>query len=140
MRYSAPNQIAAATFARLKTDPAGAALRALLGAGAASVITADALKVGAELLPARPLVALRVGPVPTLGHVDGHAYSLWIYDDPDQGTARIDQIAAAVPLAFDTDRGAPPLAGGVRLGALAEPRHDPALGLEARRYDLTVYA
>jgi hypothetical protein len=124
MRFSDPSIIAALAFNRIKSDAAGASVRAMLGEEGASVIPADHL--GRGDLPARPLLAYRPGPVPTVA---------------GQGTYRIGQIAAALALAYDLDRGAPVLpspAGAARVGSLSEPRDDAALGLRFRRLDLTI--
>jgi hypothetical protein len=139
MRFSDPSIIAALAFNRVKSDAAGASVRAMLGEEGASVIPADHL--GRGDLPARPLLAYRPGPVPTVAGVDVHNGGWLIYDDPGQGTYRIGQIAAALALAYDLDRGAPPLpspAGVARVGSLSEPREDAALGLRFRRLDLTI--
>ena len=91
----------AATFARLKGEAAGADVRALLGAGAASVIPARALR-GA--LPARPLIAWRQGAVTGQGddwrRVVG---AWWAYDDPAQDYYRINSIVAAIEAAHPLD-------------------------------------
>lgn len=139
MRFSNPATIGGHVFNRLKVDDAGASTRALLGAGADSVIAADVLVMGTARLPARPLVAYRPGPVVTVGGLDQHGASWWIYDEPARGTAGLDLVAAQLVTAYDTDRGAPPLpspCGAVRVGTLSEPRIDSALGLIARRFDL----
>lgn len=141
MRFSNPATIAAAAFDRVKSDAAGVPARALLGQGAASVIPADSLLLGTAALPARPLLAYRPGPVPHVGGLDQHGGAWWIYDDPGRGTGGIDAIAAALVAAYDIDRGAPPLpspCGGVRVGALSEPRTDAALGLLCRRLDIII--
>ena len=137
MRYAtSPVAVAAAVRARIATDGAGAACRALLGAGAGSVIAASALEVGVPGLPLRPLLALSLGPVPTTGGADQHTASWYIYDDASQGTARIDAIATALVALYDQERAAPLSVGPVDVGALSEPRIDSALRLRYRRLDL----
>lgn len=139
MRFSNPSTISAVAFARVKSDAAGASVRALLGEGAASVIPAAHL--GKKPLPPCPLVAYRPGPVPTVAGVDIHNGAWLIYDDPEQGTYRIGQIASALVQAYELDRGAPVLAspaGAARVGSLSEPRNDEALGLTFQRLDLTI--
>jgi hypothetical protein len=114
-------------------------VRALLGEGAASVLPPGALEQGAANLPDRPIAVLAPGAVPTNGGLDQHTGAWWLYDDPSQGTARLDALALAVCLAYDVERGAPALtAGRLVLGDLSEPRLDTALGLRARRLDYTV--
>ena len=143
MRFSNPAAISRIVMERLTIDPAGAPVRVQLGAGAASVIHADELSRGLQALPARPLIAYRAGAVATVQGVDVHTADLWIYDDPEQRTYRIDQIAAALPGVYDYQRGAPTLpspAGAAALGTLGEPRTDPALGLAVRRLPLTIDA
>jgi hypothetical protein len=128
---SNPATVARLAYERIKTSSTGAATRALLGAGAASVIPWTALAAGPVALPARVLVAYKPGPVSRVAEVDQHGGEWWIYDDPAQGTWRIDQVAAAIAAAYDPAQGAPLLpfpAGQARLGALSEPRIDRALG------------
>lgn len=140
MRFSDPTIVNHAVFARLASEAAGAAARALLGAGAASVLTSDALERGTSGLPARPLAVLASGPVPTNGGIDQHTGAWWLYDDPSQGLARLDALAKAICDAYDIERGAPALtAGRLLLGDLSEPRLDTALGLRARRLSYTVH-
>lgn len=139
MRFSNPTEISAVAFNRIKSDAGGAAVRALLGEGATSVIPAAHL--GRSPLPPCPLVAYRPGPVPTVAGVDIHTGAWLIYDDPEQGTYRIGQIASALVQAYELDRGAPVLpspAGAAHAGSLSEPRDDEALGLTFLRLDLTI--
>lgn len=141
MRFSDPSLVHRLTFLRIKSDAAGAAVRALLGSTTLSIIAATELNKAA--LPPRPFLAYKPGGCENLGGIDVHSASWWIYDDPAQGTWRIDLVAAALPAAYLFERGAPPLpspAGPVRVVALAEPRDDLALGLRHRRLDLTVDA
>lgn len=142
MRFSPPASIAGSVFARVKSDAQGSAIRALLGAGAASVIPADMLSGGITDLPARPLLALAILPARTDGARDLHAYRWWVYDDPHQGTVRIDRILAVLPRAYDLEYTAPlsAPASGVQLGGASESRVDSILNLRWRFYDLIILA
>lgn len=143
MRAS-PAAVSRVAYQRVATDAAGAAVRALLGAGGASVIPWLSLQAGAAALPPRPFVAYKPGVVAEVTGVDQHGGEWWIYDDPGQGTWRIDQVADALAAAFDPRRGAARLpwpAGGARVDPLSEPRVDRALGgLIVRRLPLILDA
>lgn len=86
-------------YAQLKTALAGAAVRAALGAGAASIIPANQLRQ--EPRPARVLLVWRGGSV---GGASGEMRPLtgvwWIYDDPNQGYARIDALVPLIEAAY----------------------------------------
>lgn len=141
MRFSNPASIHRLAFQRLKSDPAGAAARALLGDAERSVIPAT--DIGRAPLPPRPFLAYKPGPSTNVLGIDTHTAAWWIYDDPPQGTYRVDQVAAALAPAYLPERGAPPLpspAGPARLLGLSEPREDLALGLRYRRLDLSIDA
>lgn len=141
MRFSNPAAIAQAVVNRIATDAEGEAVRDLLSAGAAGVITVDQLEAGADDLPERPIVALATLPARTDGGRDLHTFRWWVYDDPDQNTARIDLILAQLPRAYDPERvPLPPGIGGVQFGGASEARPDSALGLRFRFFDLTVIA
>ena len=109
--------ITAAIYARPAADAAGAAVRALLGDGAASVLHAEDLRVeGLHIaqLPARPLLALRRGAAPQADRVIWRPTFTWfIYDDIAQGYARTERVLAALGLAYYA---APVEAAGVRIG------------------------
>lgn len=141
MRWGNAATITALILARVTADAAGADVRARLGAGAASALMADQLQPGAPLLPARPLLALDVLPTGTDGPVDRSSYRWWIYDDPEQGTARIDALAAALALAYDGQRveahRMPPPIAAMAIGPLSAPRRDDSLGLVGRALSLT---
>jgi len=141
MRFTDPAAIAGAVFARLTTAAEGVAVRGLLGAGAASVIPVDRLEAGADDLPTRPLVALATLPARTDGGRDLHTFRWWVYDDPQQGTARIGLVLAALPGAYDPERAPLPAGvGGIQFGGASEARVDTALNLRFRFFDLVVIA
>lgn len=144
MIFADPATVAGAIVARLTTEAAGSGVRALLADGADGVISADALEPGSVRvaeLPARPFIALALGPVASDGARDLHGAGLWLYDDLSQGHARLGALGKAAADALDVRRGAPPLARGDAVpGDLSEPRIDSALGLRARRLALIVYA
>jgi hypothetical protein len=95
-----PNR--ALLYARLKSDAAGAAVRAATGAGDASgVIPAHLLR---KPLPARPFVCARAGVIS--GQSDsmrGVVLTWWVYDQPEQGYARIDALIDLVSAAYPID-------------------------------------
>ena len=87
-----------AIYDRLKTDAAGASVRALLG-GAGSVI--HAVNVGSK--PTRPFVALRAGAIPGASReVRIPAFTWWVYDDKEKGYAKIGDILEAIEAAYTT--------------------------------------
>lgn len=95
-----------AVYQRLSTDDDGAVVRDLLGAGAASVLLAEDLRVEGltvAQLPARPLVALRRNAAPQIDRVITRPiYTLYAYADPSEGYGAIEQIPLAVQLAFES--------------------------------------
>lgn len=96
--------ITGAVFERLRTDAAGAAVRAALGVGVSSVLHAEDLRVeglGVRALPARPLVALRRGAVPQSQRVVYQPiYTWYCYDDPAIGYGRIEALPLLIAQAF----------------------------------------
>lgn len=95
-----------AFFDRAATDAAGAAIRAALGAGAASVIHAERLRSygPGALMPARVLLAFRGGPISGASwERRGVALTWWIYDDPAQGYARINGLIPLIEAAYPFD-------------------------------------
>jgi hypothetical protein len=119
-----------AVYARLYADAQGAAVRALLGAGADSVLVAEDLRIeGLTVLslPARPLVALRRGAVPIDGRVVNRpVYTWYVYDDPSAGYGRIEallqplaQVYEGTPLFVSTVA-----VGDVEVSAGAQLRDD----------------
>jgi len=126
--------VGALVVARLKTDAEGASVRALLGAGAQGVIHADDLS--RDTLPARPLLALRAGPVPQLNRiVHAPIFTWWIYDDLEQRYARIDALARPITLAYAARKlalSSGGVIGSVEVGQLSAQQPDPALGLVCR--------
>lgn len=126
--------IRAAVYARLQSDAAGSAVRALLGAGAASVVTGEQLDDGAR--PVRPCVVLRSGPIAgDSGEMRIFAPTWWIYDDLAQGTYRLDTIATAIEAAYA--RFSIPF-WRVTVSAIGEPRVDSSLHLRGLGVTLDV--
>ena len=111
-------------YARLKSDVAGAAVRAALGAGAASIIPAEKLRQ--EPRPARVLLVWRGGSV---GGQSGDMRAItgvwWIYDDPHQGYARIDALAPLIEAAYPRDCVA---WGETRISLIGQATEDATLG------------
>ena len=94
-----PQDIEAPFFAVLKSGSAGAAVRALLGNDAASVIDADDL--GAASLPTAPFVVLRRGPL-TGAHLQLRTLFVawWLYDDASRRYDRLNEIVALITAAY----------------------------------------
>lgn len=137
MRFADPAAVHAAIVAHAASD---AALRAALGDGLGSVISADALRQGAAGLPRRPLIAYRPGASLEDGGGEQHGGSWYVYDDPEQGTRRIGAVLHALRRAYDLDQGAaaPPAPLAIITFSVADrPRLDTALGLQSQRADLT---
>ncbi len=101
--------ITAQILARLTTDAAGSAVRAVLGAGADGIVHGDQLKRYTKQypMPARPLIAYRWGPI-TGASFEMRALLLtfWPYDDPpepgDDPTQRYARINSLLPLLEQT--------------------------------------
>lgn len=117
-------------YAVLKTGSGAAsvAVRAALGAGATSVISADDLSV--ESLPARPYIALRGGPI--LGSPDYDMQRMtatwWVYDDPIRKFSRIDALIALVAAAYPADDPTVIPFVDIRRLAVSQQAHDQKLG------------
>jgi hypothetical protein len=117
-----PNR--ALLYARLKSDAAGAAVRAATGPKSADgVIPAHLLR---KPLPARPFVCARAGVIS--GQSDsmrGVILTWWIYDDPGEGYARIDALIDLVSAAYPIDA----LAWGeTRITLIGQQGEDSSLG------------
>ncbi len=123
-------------FDQLAVAAAGAAVRAALGAGAASVVHAEQLKQ--PPLPATPFLALRGGAMPgQSGDMRIPVWRWWIYDDPQQGHYRINGIAPLVEQAYPFY--CIPFGKVVVSGVSEEYPIDPSLGLLARVVTLAFY-
>jgi hypothetical protein len=111
-------------YARLKSDTAGAAVRAALGAGAAGIIPAERLRV--EPRPARVLLVWRGGSVGgQSGEMRGVTGVWWCYDDPNQGYARIDALVPLIEAAYPLSA----LAWGeTRITMIGQATEDATLG------------
>jgi len=121
-------------YAQLKTAAAGAAVRAALGAGAASIIPAEKLRQ--EPRPARVLLVWRGGSV---GGSSGDMRPItgvwWVYDDPHQGYARIDALVPLVEAAYPLDCVA---WGETKISLVGQATEDATLGgLLARPVQIT---
>ena len=79
-----------AVYQRLKSESAGAALRAFLPAEAAAILLAEDVRqegLTVATLPARPILALRRGAAPQLDRViTAPIYTWYCYDDPSVAT------------------------------------------------------
>ena len=114
----------AALYAQLKTQAAGAAVRAATGEGsAAGIIPAHRLRITPR--PARPFLCARAGVISGQeGDMRGVILTWWIYDDPGQGYARIDALIDLVRAAYPID--AVPL-GTTRITLIGQHGEDSSL-------------
>lgn len=123
-------------FDQLASAAAGAAVRAALGAGAASIIHAEQLNK--ETLPARPLLALRGGAMPgQSGDIRIPTWRWWIYDEPAQGYYRINGLVPLIEQAYPFY--CIPFGKILVSGVSEEYPIDPTLGLLARVLPLAFY-
>lgn len=140
MIFSDPQALIEAVYGRLAQDAAGAPVRALLGDGAASIIHARRLRD--QVLPLRPLLALRAGAQVPLERVLNQAsFTWWIYDDPEQDYARINALIFPVSNAYDWRRyplATPTVAAGTVQVQAGQETEDTALGLLVRPVYLTI--
>lgn len=89
-------------YNRLKTDEAGADVRAALTDGAGGV--ALPLVLGTAKRPKPPFVILREGPAPNYERISYAPFFSWyIYDLPAQGYYRINQIAGLIGGAYEEE-------------------------------------
>lgn len=129
-----------AVFGRLKDDLEGAPVRAVLGAGSASVIAAA--RLDARSLPPAPFLALQLRPQTRAA--DGTylaRYTWWVYDDPAYLLTRMGLLPALLTAAYATPL---PLVPGIHPGRIdfdtvADGRIDPALGRYALSLPFTIY-
>jgi hypothetical protein len=123
---AAPNlaSINGLLFARLKSDAAGTAVRAALGAGAASIIPAHQLR-----REPRPVRLMAVWRGSSVGGQSGQMRDIigtwWIYDDPAQGYARIDALIPLMEAAYPLDTISP---GETRITLIGQQSEDATLG------------
>lgn len=125
--------ITLAVWRRLAVDVDGAAVRALLGDAANSVMMAQDLRLEvlrARALPARPLVALRRATTPTVERVVVMPTFIWYtYDDTANGYGRLDALPLAFADAFRSPMRVPSVGvGSVDVGT-GEHLYDGILGL-----------
>jgi hypothetical protein len=116
-------------FARLATDSAGAAVRALLPGGGAAVMMVEDMRVeGLKLaaLPARPILALRYGPTPLVGRiVNRPLYQWYAYGDPSAGYGPLRALVGPISEAYKPDVTASDAAiGDIEVSAGAQARDD----------------
>lgn len=111
-------------YARLKSDAAGASVRAALGAGAQSIIPAEHLR--REPRPARLMVVWRGGSVGgASGDMRGITGTWWLYDDPAQGYVRIDALVPLIEAAYPLHVFSP---GETRITLIGQQSEDTTLG------------
>lgn len=125
--------LTAAVYARLKSESAGADVRAFLPDGAGAVLLAEDLRVeGLTVLdlPARPILALRRGAAPQLDRVVTQPiYTWYAYDDPSVGYGRLEQLPYLIWQAYESGLIVGTTAvGAIEVGAGAQTR-DERLGL-----------
>jgi len=127
-------------FQRLRADSEATAVRAALGAGALSIIPAEALKLPP---PATPFVALRAGPVPIISNaVYAPIFTWYLYDDPQQNYWRIDGLLYLIGKAYAARLLDSPRGGAINLvdGSAGPQTSDDKLGgLLVRTYQLVIY-
>lgn len=126
-----PKTLLDSFYALLATNSGAAAVavRAALGAGAASVISADDLTV--ESLPARPFVALRGGPIAGLPAWDAQRMTAiwWLYDDwGSYKFTRVDALIGLIDAAIPADTPDIITYTEIRRIAATAPIRDAALG------------
>lgn len=116
-----------AVFQRLKSDSAGASVRAFLPSGASAILLAEDVRVEGltvQTLPARPLLALRRGAVPPLDRVVSSPIYTWYgYDDPSVGYGRLEQLPQLIAGAY---------ASGLTIGTVAVGSIDVGIGAQTR--------
>lgn len=115
-------------YARLASDSAGSAVRALLGAGAASIIVRDDLD--AANVPARPFLVCASGPIAGAPDYDMQRMvcAWWIYDDPIRKFSRIDSLLLPIANAYPADDGTVIPYCDVRRLGVSQPIYDSKLG------------
>ena len=98
--------LTSAVYERLKSDSAGADVRAFLPASSSAVLLAEDLRVeGLTVvdLPARPLLALRRGAAPQIDRVvTMPLYTWYAYDDPSTGYGRLEQLPLLIAQAYES--------------------------------------
>jgi hypothetical protein len=135
-----PAAIGMAVFNRLKLDSQGTAFRALLGAGANSVIGADALNK--DSLPVAPFTALRAGTISTIATINNALVFTWyFYDTPEFYHSRINGLLLPLARAYDalrlTATNAP--ISKVEVEAVGAEDYDSTLGRYVRAARVIVY-
>lgn len=128
--------VTALLYNRIAYDAAGAAVRAILGAGSPSVIPASQLRAGLAY-PDRPFIAFRAGAVGG-ATLDMRLVSAtwWLYDDMVQGHGRINSIIQPLQAAYR--EGAIPF-GRVEIASIGAEIPDQSLDLAARSVQLAYY-
>src|SRR5689334_353195 len=88
-------------YALLKSDSAGATVRAALGGGSDSVL----LRRGLSLtLPAAPFLAITFGPMTGVREDVRTLYpTIWLYDDPTQDWVRLNALTALIEAVYVKD-------------------------------------
>lgn len=132
-----PQSITTAIFSQLQTAGAGVTVRAVLGAGADSVIAADRLALMPPQIPALPLVAWRGGAI--TGETKEMRIVLgawWVYDALIQGYRRINGLIPLIATAYPFD--AVPY-GRILVARIGDETTDRALNLVCRQVQLAYY-
>jgi len=122
-----------AVYQRLKSDSAGAAVRAFLPADASAILLAEDVRVeGLTVLslPERPILALRRGAAPQIDRVITQPiYTWYCYDDPSVGYGRLEQLPYLIWQAYESGLIVGTVGvGSIEVGAGAQTRDD-RLGL-----------
>lgn len=127
--------VTAAQYSRLAHDAEGAAFRAKLGAGSPSVMPAEALRRGSP--PVRPIAVFRAGAVGGAS-MDMRTVTAtwWLYDDPAQRYARINDLLQDLRAAYREDAIA---WGRTEISGIGPETFDDTLGLVGRSVTITHY-
>lgn len=126
---------AAIVNAQFSAPAASAPLVAALGAGSASIISAQ--RLGRDPLPAVPLIAFRQQPTTGASYdMRGVVCQWWVYDDPAHGTTRINPILALLEAAYPRTS---ITHCHTEVSGIGAEVYDSALGLIGRSCTITSY-
>jgi hypothetical protein len=118
-----------AVFNRPALDSAGQGVRDLLPGGGAAVMMIEDVRVEGltvQQLPARPILALRRGPMPLIGRVVQRPVFTWYaYGDPGAGYGPLEALLKPMADAYASGLTVATVAiGDIEVGAGAQTRDD----------------
>lgn len=139
LRYDL-NALNVLLFNVIKQDAEGSDVRTALGAGAAAriVFAFELDLLEPQQWPARPFLAFRDGPVPSVDRVIAEAiHRWWIYDELNEGYWRINSLIPLLSRAYAAAKPRLQLAGNGVIGnvTVRDPSgstRDPAFDLRTR--------